>query len=370
MKQFTIFLTFLLLVAAFAIAAVNAEPASQTIVDMAGRSVEVPQNPNRIVGLGPGALRLIVYLQAAEKVVGIEDMETRNPGGRPYWLAHPELAELPSVGPGGPASINKKPDLESVLAAKPDLLFITYMDAERADEVQRLLQIPVVVLSYGTFATFDETVYDALRLVGKILDRKQRAEKVISFIEHHRADLKKRTASTPAEQKPSVYVGGLGYRGAHGIQSTKNQYTPFLWTSANNVAATMEASVDSHVFVSKEQLLVFNPDIIFLDGTGLALIRQDYRKNTEYYQALKAFKNKRVYTLLPYNFYTTNIGTALADAYAVGKILAPQFFEDIDPEKMADTIYTELVGAPVYKQMKKDFSGIGKKPTFLISENH
>jgi len=63
--------------------------------------------------------------------------------------------------------------------------------------------------------------------------------------------------------------------------------------------------------------------------------------------------------------YITNIGTALADAYAIGKILYSERFEDIDPEHMADEIYTFLVGKPVYQDMKKDYGSIGRKAPFL-----
>jgi iron complex transport system substrate-binding protein len=74
---------------------------------------------------------------------------------------------------------------------------------------------------------------------------------------------------------------------------------------------------------------------------------------------LKAFRDKRVYTLLPFNFYTTNVETALADAYAIANILYPQSFSDIDPEKKADEIYAFMVGKPVYGEMKKDYRKIG-----------
>ena len=100
-----------------------------TITDMTGRVVTAPYDPQRIVCIGPGTLRLIVYLQAESKVVGVEDLEKAHPGGRPYWLAHPEMAALPRCGAGGPASINKKPDLEAVLSVRPQVIFITYMDA-------------------------------------------------------------------------------------------------------------------------------------------------------------------------------------------------------------------------------------------------
>lgn len=45
---------------------------------------------------------------------------------------------------------------------------MTYMDGALADEVQQILNIPVVVLSYGAFATFDEAVYDALKIAGNV----------------------------------------------------------------------------------------------------------------------------------------------------------------------------------------------------------
>lgn len=100
-----------------------------TVTDMAGRQVIARFDPDRIICMGPGALRLIVYLQAQTKVVGVEDMEKIHPEGRPYRIAHPELSKLPRCGPGGPACINKKPDLEAVLSVNPQVIFITYMDA-------------------------------------------------------------------------------------------------------------------------------------------------------------------------------------------------------------------------------------------------
>ncbi len=336
-----------------------------TVTDMAGRKVQAPFDPDRIVCLGPGALRLIVYLNAEDKVAGVEKMEKINPQGRPYWIANPELAELPSCGPGGPASINKKPDLEAILSVKPDVIFATYMEASLANEVQKILGIPVVVLSCGNFSTFDTVVYEALQFAGKILNREKRANDVVNFIESLRKDLNERTAGISKNRRPRVYVGGIGYRGSQGIESTEQSYIPFEWTNAGNVAEKVETSIGSHVFMDKERLLKLNPEVIFIDGGGLALIKEDYRKKSKYYETLKAFSERQVYILLPFNFYNTNIGTALADAYAIGKILYPDRFKDVDMEKKTDEIYSFLVGAPVYEQMKKDFAPIGGRAEFL-----
>ena len=84
--------------------------------DLAGRQVDIHQVPRRIVCLGPGSLRLIVYLQVTDLLVGVESMEKRFSSSRPYWIAHPELRRLPTVSPGGAGAINKIPDLEAILA--------------------------------------------------------------------------------------------------------------------------------------------------------------------------------------------------------------------------------------------------------------
>ncbi len=335
------------------------------VTDMAGRHVTAPFDPDRIVCLGPGALRLIVYLQAASKVVGVEDMEKMNPGGRPYWIAHPELSKLPRCGPGGPAGINKKPDLEALLALKPQVIFITYMDASLADEVARTVGIPVVVLSYGAFATFDEAVYDAIRTSGRILNREKRADEVVAYIESLRKDMRLRTEVIPEDSKPTVYVGGIGYRGIQGIESTEKRYIPFTWVGARNIAEHVQASIGSHVVMDKETLLKLNPDVVFIDCGGIALVQEDYRKKPEIYHALKAFSTSRVYTLHPFNWYTTNICTALADAYAIGKILFEKQFEDVNLQQKADEIYTFLVGNPVYQSMQNDYGPIGQKAKFV-----
>ena len=116
---------------------------------------------------------------------------------------------------------------------------------------------------------------------------------------------------------------------------------------------------EGHLFIDKEKILSWNPDLIFLDGGGFGDVRQDYRKKPEFYKGLKAFQARQVYVLYPYNWYVTNVDTAAADAYAAGKILSPAIFADVDPKRKADEIYSFLLGKPVYGRMKKAFGEIG-----------
>ncbi len=354
-KHFYALLTCLIIVMLFPLLTAGPCVAEDTvtITDMTGRNVAVPKNTSRIIAIGPGALRLICYLDARDMVAGIESFEKVRGNGRPYWIASPELKSLPPIGPGGPQQINKDPDLEAVLKVKPQVIFATCMKPATADSLQKKLGIPVVVLTYGPFPAFNEKLYESLRLAGNILGKSHRAEAVIEFVEGAKKDLKKRTDGIAPEKKPSVYIGGVGFRGLQGLESTDPTYIPLRWIGAENIAATV--SSDSHLFIDREKLLQWNPDLIFIDGAGYDLIKQDFEKKPQFYKALKAFQNNRVYVIFPYIYYVANVGTAIVDAYGAGKAIYPDRFQDVDPAQKADEIYTFLVGAPVYEQMARDF---------------
>jgi iron complex transport system substrate-binding protein len=100
--------------------------------------------------------------------------------------------------------------------------------------------------------------------------------------------------------------------------------------------------------------------LIFIDQGGFAAVVEDYQKNTVFYESLSAVRAGKVYVQLPYNYYSTNIDTAIADAYYLGKILYPVAFADVEPEQKADEIYQTLLGQPVYAQMAADFGGFGE----------
>lgn len=318
---------------------------SINITDMAGRQVEVPSRVDRVVGIEAGALRLLVYLDVVDRVVGVEDYE-RTDNLRPYILAHPELSNRTVIGPihGG--------DAELITSANPQVIFWTYTEAGDAQDLQDKTGIPVVVIEYGDLDDQREIFFDALRLMGRILGEEDRAEDLVSYFESTIRDLGRRTVD--AGESGSCYVGGVSYRGSHGILSTEPRYAPFLFLGVENVASDLGVE---HAFVDAEALIEWNPDTIFVDEAGYSLVMQDFRNNTAF-GTMKAVREGSVYGVLPYNYYTANYGTILANAYYVGKVLYPEAFSDIDPEEKADEIYLELLGKGVYGRMEALFGGL------------
>lgn len=318
------------------------------IKDMAGREVLVPAKVQKVVGIEAGALRLLVYLEAAQMVAGVEDTE-RKDITKPYLMAHPKLAKLPSIGPihGG--------DAELIVALKPEVIFWTYTTKGSADSLQRKTGIPVVVLNYGDLDNQKNNFYEALRITAKVLNKQARAEQLIDYIESSIKDLASRTQNAP--QNDPVYVGGVSYRGSHGITSTEPEYAPFRYVNAKNVAAGIGLE---HVFIEKEKLIQWNPSKIFIDSGGYHLVMNDLAAGSVLAQSLQAVKNGQLYTVLPYNWYTTNFETVLANAFYIGTVLYPRQFKDINPETKADEIYATFVGKGVYTEMKRVYGGFHK----------
>jgi len=328
-----------------------------TITDMAGRKVIIPKKVERIVALS-ASLRYIVYLQAFDRVVGIEGVEKHNimkgipATGKAYWLAIKDKVQgIPSIGEGGPG---KLPDFEKLISVRPDLV-ITF-EADNAQLIQSKTGIPVIVIQYaGTEGFRIEDIMNSFTFLGRILGKEKRAEDLNKYIQQCIADLKKRTAGS---HRPSVYVGAISARGAHGITSSEAQYPPLQWLNVRNVVD--ETGRKGHVFIDKEKLLQWNPDYLFIDTGGINLVNDDYLKNKAFYKKLKAVREGKVYTVFPYNFYRTNLEILFSNAYFMGKVIYPDRFKDINPQKKAGEVFKKFLGIDVYNELKSVYRGYGK----------
>ena len=317
------------------------------ISDLAGRKLNLPDEIEKIAAVGPGALRLVVYLEAEDKVVGVEEFEKRNQK-RPYIIAKPELLELPVIGPqfGG--------DAELITAQNPDLIIASYLSRAEMDSLQTKTQIPVVSINDGSPGSMTEKeLKTALNFLAKILDKEKRAEELINFFNQSKVELQAKTGDLESDLR--LYIGGIGNKGAQGISSTESNYPPFKYLGLKNI---IEEKDKSNFSISKERLLLEDPDLIFIDQGGLKLVKNDLKRKE--FRYLKAYQQNNIYQLLPYNHYTSNFATMLADAYYIAKILYPEKFKEVEPKEKADQIYQKFVGKPIYNEMADIFGGFKK----------
>jgi iron complex transport system substrate-binding protein len=304
-------------------------------------------------------------------VVAVDALEKKQNAleARPYVLAHPEYSRLPL---GGEFRGRDNPELLLSLDPQPQVILKTFptmgMDP---DTLQNKTGIPVVSLYYGDLGQNRDLIHRALLLMGQILDCQPRAQKVLAFIEEQIAEIERRTQSIPLSSQPSVFVGGVAFKGPHGFQSTEPNYPAFRFIPAQNLAARESSTGPElrHSIVAKEQIMMWNPDILFLDLATLQLGGKEgglYElRNDPSYQALSAVQENHVYGLLPYNWYATNFGSVLANAYFIGSVLYPERFADVNIKERADTIFSFFVGSPVLNVLVQELEGMVFQPILV-----
>ncbi len=344
-------------------------PPTITVTDALGREVVVPARVEHVICSGAGCLRLLAYLQALDLVVAVDDIESRRErfAARPYALASPGLRELPVFGE---FRGHDNPELILALDPRPQVILKTWGASmgTHPDELQARTGIPVVALDYGDLVGLRPVLFATLRLMGRVVGRQERAEAVVSFLQEAVDDLARRTAGLDPARRPGVYLGGVAFKGPHGLASTEPVYPPFELVGARNLAQD-PARADQdlrHADVAKEMILAWDPEVIFLDLSTLQLGPgqgglQELRRDPAY-RTLTAVREGRVHGLLPYNWYMRNFGSVLANAYYVGKVLHPDRFADVEPAARADAIYRFLVGAPVLARLDAAFGGLVYEP--------
>ncbi|MFT4963458.1 MAG: iron complex transport system substrate-binding protein [Halobacteriales archaeon] len=321
-----------------------------TVTDANGRTVELSDRIEEVVAVGPGALNLVAYLDATDMVVGVEESEHSWGTDIPYNVANPHLRDLPVVGP------HKGGDPELIVDADPDVVVATYFTAGSADDLQRKIDRPVVVVKAQSRPLHRlQKAYDDLRFLAGIVGKEDRAETVIDFFESERTALEERATAVPDGERRDVYFAGRSDSGGAGATSTQYPFAPFSFVNAANVAD----SISGHATVNEEKLLTWDPSAVFVSGSNRDRVTDAFSAGQ--YSSLRAVEEGNLYTLLPTRFYGNLYGNVLADAYYVGSVLYPEAFSDVDPVSRTGDIYETLfeTDVEVYDELADSFGGFG-----------
>ena len=317
-----------------------AEPAEITITDMIGREITVtPGSYKRVVCIGAGALRMYCYVGDVALLCGVEDIDNTTLAerpkmfdsvARPYVLAYGDsFAALPSCGVGGPQA--QAADAEKILSCEPDIVISEYEDVEKEDALQEQLGVPVVTLKLGSGGVFDENFVGTLRMLGVIFAEEARAEKLVSFIESERAEIEKRTADIPEDQKPAVYICGLGNWGTtNHLMTGTEKYIGFRVANIKNAVTGLEGPAIQAIEEEKFVAIGEDMDIIIMDAAAVKNIKPLYTENPAMFDTCKAWQNGEVYLEMAYNAYYTNCEIALINTWFLAKTVYPDLFEDVD----------------------------------------
>ena len=368
MKKYIAFLLFI---------CISLSLSARTVTDVWNRTVEIPDNVERIAALGSMGPRMAAYLDAIDMLVGAEDSDIGTESARYDYspVYHDTMSTLPSVGRGGGSGENNA-YAEELIMLQPDVI-IAGFSSDACEELERQTGIPVVSIRYRTQGFIDEGFYRSLRIFAEVIGKEERCEEILSYIDSCKADLDGRTADIADEEKPRAYTGAVTFNGRHGFAFTYVNFPPFDAVNAYNVAdvllqkqtgaaaaaaeATGTAYIGNDGFeVDPEMIITWDPDIIFLDPGNMDIVNEEYRSNPEYFRLLKAVRDGEVYTMPSTNSAGPNITYLLMNAYYAGKVLFPERFSDLDFRAKSSEIMEMMLGEDFFGQMEAEGLYYGK----------
>lgn len=367
-KMLAALLALTMLFAMVVSASAETTPETRIVTDVWNREVEIPYEVKTIVCLGSMGPRFAAYLDVVDMMVGAEDSDIEKMSVRYDYspVYHEQLKELPSVGAGGGSGDNNG-YAEAIIQAQPDVI-IAGFNEDAADELQAQTGIPVVSVRYRTQGFIDEGFHRAMRVFAEVVGAQERCEQVLAYVDSCKADLNDRTKDIPDSDKLRAYTGAVTFNGRHGFAFTYVNFPAFTAVNALNVAdvlleertgeAAAEAAASGKAYIGNdgfevdlEQIIAWDPDIIFLDPGNMDLVNDEYANNPGFFDSLRAIQEGQVYTMPSTNAAGPNVTYLLINAYYAGLTLYPEQFSDVKLEDKAAEIMEMMLGENFFDQM-------------------
>ena len=331
----------------------DAEVAEVVVTDMIGREVTVvPGSYTRVVCIGAGALRMYSYIGDVNLLAGVEDIDNTTLSerpmmfdsvARPYVLAYGDVFNtLPSCGVGGPMA--QAAEAEKILSCNPDIVISEFEDVEKSDALQDQLGVPVITLSTGSKGVFDDKFYGSMSLLGKVFDEEEKAAGLVQFVQEEAAAISARVADIPEDEKPSVYICGLGNWGTTDHLMTAENYVSFQVAGVRNVLNGLGIQGVGPIEEEKFIELGDQMDIIIMDAAAVKNIKPLYAEDPTMFDTCAAWQNGEVYLEMAYNAYYTNHEIALINTWFIAKTVYPELFADIDLTAKTNEVTRQFFG--------------------------
>ena len=303
--------------------ATNAFPT--TVTDSAGHEATLQARPQRIGCLYAFCGHVVTMLDRGQDMVAIIN------GLKKDMLLNqlvPAIKTMPVPAKGGVINI------EALVKTKPDIVFLKPETAAISAEIKKLERFSLPYFTAGYHSMTQQM--DIIEKIGQLIGRH---EKALAYTAYYRDVIKrtqKRTAHLRPENKIRVYHSVNEPTRTDGAGTIEAD-----WTAA---AGIINVSVGGHLrgranknFADIEQILIWNPDIIIVNESG---VDQDILSDPKW-TPIKAVQDKKVYGI-PVGIsrwgHPGGLETPLAILWTA-KTVYPELFSDIDLQKEVHRFY-------------------------------
>lgn len=337
-----------------------------TVTDVAGRTVTVPDDVQRVV-LGEGrlffALSLLEGQKPFDRIVGWQgDFRKLDPQTyATYRAKFPQIDNIPLIGTTSADSISP----ENVLKLNPQLAIfgLSGHGPGRESELVKQLQkagVPVVFVDFRTSPL--KNTLPSMALLGKVLNREKQAQDYIRFYQENIRRVTDVTQTIPQQDKPTVFIELRASTADECCRSAgKGNMGDFIDLAGGvNIARPLLPGPLGQV--NLEKVIDAQPDVYLVSGgarppkagdpqpAGLVLGAQTTpaqasaslksllaRKGISTLKAVEAGRSFGIW----HNYYNSPYNVLAVQVFA--KAFYPQKFADLDPQQTQKQLYKQFL---------------------------
>ncbi len=282
---------------------------SKTIIDKAGRHIEVSKPFTKIISLYGAHTENLFYLGADKQIIGI------------------------SINDKFPPKVNSKKrfsyhdDAEKFIGADPDLIIIRPMiDKGYHKLFTSLEKLGITIISLQPSST--EEMFDYWLALGALTGKNSQAEKMVKDFKKEVEKLS--TLTSNIKKKKKVYFEAIHKRMK---TFTRNSMPGFVLKTAGgiNIAIDAQTSRNSNIAnYGKEKILSHGAEIdIFLAQKGVMNnITREIIKNEPGFKSIKAVANGKIY-LIDEQIISRPVFRLILGIKTIGHILYPDIYKNI-----------------------------------------
>lgn len=217
---------------------------SYTITDCKGTEVKMPAPPQRILTLSMSTDTIMLGLVKPERMAAVNAL-----------LEDPVSSNVTGLAKQIPTKISN-PSVEEIMALRPDLVIVPdWGDIELVENLRDLGLKVYVCPGPKNLAEIKDTVHRLSAAIGE----PERGKKLTALMDRTLEDIQAKLRKLPQREIPRVLLISLmdGYGGSG---CTFDEACKL----AGVINGRSEAGIKNGQTMSKEQLVVINPDILFL----------------------------------------------------------------------------------------------------------
>ncbi len=276
-----------------------------TVVDTIGREILIKERPKQIISLAPSLTQTVFALGAEDRLVG----RTR------FCLWPPEAVAIKSIG--GPTV----PEIESIMALKPDLILATTLTPiEVVRQIEALGMLIAIFKQEGVEGTFSD-----MQVIGRLTGTAAQADAAIHKLEKRRRDLAEKVDATGMRPRTLLLYG------VDGLYSAKVGTFPSDMIELAGGDNVVKTTASDWPQLSMESIIEWNPEVILvtlrISGEENKLadkIKADWKEDTRW-TTVSAVINQRIY-ILDDTLMSVPGPLMIETAETIAKVIHPELF--------------------------------------------